>query len=89
MTHKTIPKFWDCMEKLPDRIQDLAKSQFQLLKDNPSHPSLRFGKRLPADVYAARVNDAYRALAVKDNGQYYWFWIGSHREYERLIKNKR
>jgi len=28
----------------------------------------------------------YRALALKKGEDYYWFWIGSHDEYEELIK---
>jgi hypothetical protein len=28
----------------------------------------------------------YRALAFKDGEYYIWVWIGSHEEYERLLK---
>jgi len=37
------------------------------------------------EVWSARVNQAYRALAYREGKTFYWFWIGSHREYERLL----
>ena len=27
----------------------------------------------------------YRALAVKEDDNFVWFWIGSHPEYDRLL----
>lgn len=29
----------------------------------------------------------HRALALKDEENYIWVWIGTHEEYERLIKS--
>jgi hypothetical protein len=28
----------------------------------------------------------YRALAVEDGNDFIWVWIGTHDEYERMIK---
>jgi hypothetical protein len=36
-------------------------------------------------MWSARVTDAYRVLAVREGSVFYWFWIGPHDEYERLI----
>jgi len=33
------------------------------------------------------VNRSIRALAVQDGEGFVWFWIGDHREYERLIRD--
>jgi hypothetical protein len=33
-----------------------------------------------------RVGLRYRALAVEADGSFVWFWIGSHADYDALIK---
>ena len=80
--HRTTPRFWQCFEKLPEKIRHLATDNFQLLKENPQHPSLHFKKIGP--FWSARIGLAYRALAVEDGDEYIWVWIGTHDEYKRL-----
>jgi len=53
-----------------------------LLKNDLNHPSLSFKK--VGKFWSARVGINYRALAFKDGEDY--IWIGSHDEYERLLK---
>jgi hypothetical protein len=77
------PDFWDCYRQLPRHIQKQADEKFQLLKADPRHPSLHFKK--VGSVWSARVNINCRALADEENGEFTWFWIGSHEEYDRLI----
>lgn len=84
MRHRADHEFWKCYDRLPDEIRQLADRTFQVLKENPRHPSLRFkkiGRR-----WVARVGLNYRALALEIDGDYFWYWIGPHDEYERLIK---
>lgn len=80
--HRTTPQFWDRFDKLPANIQHTARKNFDLLKQNPRHPSLRF-KKVGA-FWSARVGRNYRVLAIEDGSDYIWVWIGSHEEYERL-----
>jgi hypothetical protein len=35
--------------------------------------------------WAVRVSRGYRALATRKDNDFYWFWIGPHDEYERLL----
>lgn len=42
--HRTTDRFWKNFENLPMHIQKLAEENFQLLKNNPKHPSLHFKK---------------------------------------------
>lgn len=70
---------------MPKVVRDLADKNFQLLKQDPQHPSLRF-KRIRGDLWSARVGRHYRALALKDGDRVQWFWIGTHSEYDRLVK---
>ncbi len=44
MKHFTSPSFWACYDQLPQNIQKLADKNFELLKDNPQHPSLHTKK---------------------------------------------
>jgi hypothetical protein len=81
--HRTTPQFWNRFNKLPDRAQKLARTNFELLKQNPKHPSLHFKK--VGQFWSARVGLSYRALAVEDGEDFIWVWIGDHDEYDRLI----
>jgi len=56
-----------------------------LLKSNPRHPSLHF--KPVGQYWSVRVGLRYRALAVPVSEGLVWFWIGTHAEYDRLIKN--
>jgi len=44
MRHFAGPSFWECYEKLPSHLQELADKNFNLLKENPQHPSLHIKK---------------------------------------------
>lgn len=84
MKSRATSKFWACYERLPDNVQRVALKQYRLWITNPHHPSLRF-KKVDA-FWSARITDDYRALGVIDEDAVIWFWIGTHEEYERLIK---
>jgi len=81
--HYATPQFWDRFDKLPDRIQRLARKNFELLKQNPRHPSLHF-KRI-GRFWSARVGLSYRALAIEDGSDFIWVWIGDHDSYNQII----
>lgn len=84
--HRTTVRFWKCFERLPDPVKNLAKQNFQLLKNDPWHPSLHFKKI--GKLWSARVGINHRALAVKEGEDFIWVWIGGHDEYERLITSR-
>jgi hypothetical protein len=44
MIHHATSSFWDCYDRLPPAIQHLADKNYELLKLDPDHPSLRFKK---------------------------------------------
>lgn len=82
--HRTTEQFWDRYGKLPEDVRELADKSFQLLKENPRHPSLQFKK--VGGFWSARVGSAHRALAVEDDTDFIWVWVGNHDEYERIIR---
>jgi len=82
------PDFIACFRELPERIQRLARKNYKLWKENPSHPGVQFkfvGKHMP--VYSIRVGIGWRALGLKVDDVIVWFWIGSHAEYTRLLRH--
>jgi mRNA-degrading endonuclease RelE of RelBE toxin-antitoxin system len=87
MKSKATPRFWKCYGRLPLREQQRARKAYQIWKDNPNSPGLRF-KRVSEEepVYSARVSDDYRVLGLLEGDTIIWFWIGDHAEYERILK---
>jgi hypothetical protein len=85
--HRASPKFWQFYNTLPSEIQKLADENYQLLKQDSSHPSLHFKK--VGKFWSVRVGIHHRALAVEEGADVVWFWIGRHDEYERLIGKRR
>jgi hypothetical protein len=48
---------------------------------------LRFRKVHPVrPVYSARVGANYRAVGIRQDNDILWFWIGSHADYDRLLR---
>jgi hypothetical protein len=84
--HRTTDRFWKCYGKLPEPVQKISEKNFELLKTDPSHPSLHFKK--VGKLWSVRVGLNHRALAIEDGGDFIWVWIGTHDEYERMIKDR-
>jgi hypothetical protein len=72
------------VENLPSAIQQVADKNFELLKVDPRHPSLHLKKA--GEYWSVRVGRKYRALGVEVDEDVLWFWIGTHAEYDKLLK---
>ena len=83
MNHHTTPRFWACYRDLPTEVQSLADKAFELAKENPKHPSIHLKK--VGRFWSARVGLHHRAVAVEASDAFVWFWIGPHREYEKIV----
>jgi hypothetical protein len=86
MKHRASPRFWRLYRALPQEIQQLADRGYQMLLQDPRHPSLHF-KRI-GRVWSARVGLHHRALAAERNEEIVWIWIGTHAEYDQLLRRK-
>jgi hypothetical protein len=82
--HYTIQRFWKCYGILPEEVRQLADRQYELLKLDPSHPSLHFKK--VGQYWSVRVGRGYRALGIEVKDGVLWVWIGTHKEYDRMLK---
>jgi hypothetical protein len=80
-------EFFSLFGKLPSNVRESARKSYRLWRDNPSHPSLHF-KRIHGEepLYSVRIGRGWRALGLLEDDTVTWFWIGSHAEYDRLIR---
>jgi hypothetical protein len=83
LTHHASPRFWRCYDALPKHVQRLADKCFDLLKADPTHPSLHF--KHVGRYRSVRVGLHYRALGVDVDDGVLWFWIGTHAEYDDVV----
>lgn len=84
MKHYATPDFWACYRRLPTETQRLADKAFELLKGDLHHPSIHF-KKLD-ETWSARVGLYHRALATRAHDGWLWFWIGTHAEYDDIVR---
>ena len=84
MKHFASRAFWEAYDRLPKQVRDLADKNYDLLKENPRHPSLQF-KRV-GRFWSVRIGLRYRALATEADGNLVWFWIGSHADYDAMLE---
>jgi hypothetical protein len=87
MTSRATRRFWNLYESLPEPVQRLAAKNYRLWRKNPAHPSLDF-KQLHAsgERFSVRVGNHYRALEQRVANGVEWVWIGTHEEYNKLIR---
>jgi hypothetical protein len=81
---RTFARFWQRYDELSAEMQRQADKQFAIFQANPLHPSLRL--KAVGPFWSARVSGSHRALAIRKGDVFHWFWIGSHEEYERILK---
>lgn len=84
------------LRRLPPEVQRIARSEYEKFRANPFNPSLEFkrvkGQKQSTNFYSIRAGQYqgthYRALGAwtKRTGDVVWFWIGTHEEYNNLIK---
>ena len=76
--------FWEAYAKLPEDIKEQTQKAYRLWQGNQMHSSLHF-KKVGRNLWSARVSSGYSALALKKGDDYYWFWIGTHDEYDAIL----
>ena len=88
MNSRTSERFRLVFGRLPARVQTRARAAYRLFRLDPAHPSPRFKQVHPSrPIYSVRIGLAYRALGVRDRDEIIWFWIGSHADYDQLLRD--
>jgi len=87
MQSSVTRSFRQKLSNLPASVQEQAAKAYALWRRDPYHPSLQF-KRVSQRqlVYSARVSLNYRVLGLLESDHIYWYWIGTHDEYDELLK---
>jgi len=87
---RTTNGFWKCHSEVPSEIKKQAKEAYKLFVIDPYHPGLHF-KRVHSrrPIFSLRVTQDYRAVGILQNDEMIWFWMGSHSEYNKLLKQIR
>lgn len=79
--------FIHAFRALPASVQAQARKNYRLWRANPAHPSLHFKRvHVHQPLYSVRIGLGWRALGLLEDDTITWFWIGSHADYDRLIK---
>jgi hypothetical protein len=91
MRSSRTKNFQKLFVKLPQRIKETAKKNYELWRKNPFHSSLEFKEVKPKEnIWSVRVGIGWRALGVMkaEEKKIVWFWIGSHAEYDKILGKK-
>ncbi len=79
--------FRQALNTLPIAVQEQAQKAYILWMQDSYHPSLQFKRVQPKPpIYSVRISLNYRALGLLDGERIYWYWIGTHDEYEQLLR---
>ena len=87
MRSRTTGRFRALLAKLPAKARRQARATYNVFMHDPSHPALHFKKVIDEPpTYSARVGIGYRAVGAFDGDTIVWFWIGSHSDYDKLLR---
>ena len=89
MRSRTTTRFRKQLAALPEEVRRQAKKAYQQFKRDPWHRSLHFKQVHPsAPIYSVRVTKGYRAVGKRDERGMLWYWIGSHADYDTLLRRR-
>lgn len=81
------PSYRKRYEEMPQHIQNLVRKNYDLWSRDPFHNSLEFKKLWNhKPFWSARCGIDYRVVGYMKDGAMYWFFVGTHAEYDRLLK---
>jgi plasmid maintenance system killer protein len=87
MKSKATRRFWQAYGNLPVHAQMLAQKSYQLWRQNHQHPSLHFKKlKGERNRFSVRIGEHYRAIGHLVGDTVEWVWIGTHEDYNILIR---
>jgi plasmid maintenance system killer protein len=74
--------------QLPNDVQKQASKANRLFEEDPYYPSLHF-KCINKEKswYSVRINKNYRAVGTKEGDTVLWFFIGTHADYDRILRS--
>jgi hypothetical protein len=90
MKSSTSQGFWKSYAALPNEVRRQAREAYALFEKNPYYPSLHFRRvHSTRPIFSVRISIHYRAVGIVEGDEITWFWIGSHADYDNLLKRLR
>jgi hypothetical protein len=87
MNSRLTDDFVALFAALPPEIKAQARKNYRLWRANPAHPGLHFKRIHGQDyLYSVRVGLGWRAVGFLEGDTMTGFWIGSHANYDDLLK---
>ena len=87
MNSSITKEFRKQLEALQSEVREQADRAYGLWRLDPYHPSLQFKQvSRRQQIYSVRVGMGYRALGLREEDHIFWFWIGSHAQYDEFLK---
>lgn len=86
MRHFATPAFWFHYRQLPAAARALADKNFELLRTDSRHSSIRL-KPVAGPLWSARIGLTYRAIARVRKEGFVWVWIGHHSIYDQILRS--
>ena len=87
MNSHTTERFRKAYKELPAEVRKQAQQAYRLFMEDPNHPGLRFKSIHPTrPIYSVRVGLHYRAVGILERKDIIWYWVGSHAEYDKLLR---
>ncbi len=90
MNSKTTERFWKRYAGLPGTIRKRAKEAYKQFQEDPYYPSLHFKQvHSTRPIFSVRITKDYRTVGIIQGEDIIWFWIGTHSEYNKILKQMR
>ena len=87
MNSHTTKSFRDALKRLSPELRKQAREAYQQFSSAPFSPGLNFEEVNAAKhIWSVRITRNFRALGIRNRDDITWYWIGTHREYEKRKK---
>jgi hypothetical protein len=87
MNSHTTKSFRDALRELSAEARKQAREAYEQFNRDPFSPGLNFEEvNAHKHIWSARITRNIRALGIRDRDEIIWYWIGTHREYEKRMK---
>ncbi len=87
MISEITDSFRQAYGELPEEVRLRVKKAYRQWAANPLHPSLHYKKiHATLPIWSARVSLNYRVVGIVHAEKMLWYFVGTHAEYDRLIK---
>ena len=81
-------EYQELFAKLPPDVQKQARKANRLFNINPYYPGLRFEcVNKEKSRHSVRINRKYRAVGRMEGDTIVWYFIGTHADYDRIIRS--